>query len=144
MSKCWACKCSLAFGACGGGPNTSWCENYPQGGCTGGDLGDLNIDNLTPDEIAASTTKFYGTRDRDGNLTLQEPGFLAAAGIRKGDTLIGVNALNYADDKERQDILRCCFTNPRLLIRFRYGGATLTHEQAIDNPAYSPLPPKNE
>lgn len=148
MSKCWSCECS-ALGLCGGGPQTRWCEENPGpgGGCTGGDVGAPGIMAMTPAQIEASTTKFWGTRDEQGNLVLQGVGFLATAGMREGDVLVSVNGLAYNDEKHRQTILRIDFPDSKqLTVAFRYGrGKVVEQSSVIANPAYSlPRDPKEE
>ncbi len=135
MSKCWGCRCS-SFQICGGGPATSWCEQLPNG-CDEGDLGDFNIASKSKDEMEKSTTKFYGKRDKEGNLVLEEAGFLANAGLSKGDVLLGVNGLLYNDPKQREEILTCAFTSPSLTIAFRYGSGKVEQSAVTANPAYS-------
>ncbi len=136
MSVCWSCECNTALGMCGSGPKTRYCESFP-GGCTGGDVGDLGILEKTPEEIEKSMTKFYGQRDYDGNLVLEGVGWLAAAGLRKGDVLLGADHLRYSDETERQQILTCQFAAPDLRLVFRYGNGKVTHEARIANLAYS-------
>jgi hypothetical protein len=138
MAKEWGKQCQT--GLCFNGEPTQYCEPFYPNGCRGGDVGLFNIESLKPEEIEASTAKFYGTRDPDGNLLLEEPGFLAKAGLRRGDTLLGINSLSYSDEKDRQEILHCRFTRSHLLIHFRYNGGKLDQNQTIENPAYS-LPP---
>lgn len=135
MSKSWYMQCQT--GLCFNGGPTTWCESFYPSGCQGGDVGVAGIEDLTSAEIEASTAKFYGTRDKDGNLLLEEAGFLAAAGLRAGDTLVGINSLRYSDEKERQQILLCKFPSAHIVVRFRYATGLLEQAATIPNPAYA-------
>ncbi len=134
MPTCWGCRCSQAFGHCGGGPKTSYCTDYPGGGCTDGDVGAVGIEDMTSEQTEACQTKFYGPRDKDGNLVLEEPGWLAQAGLAKGDTLLGVNDLHYYDEKQRQLILTHNFPESELLIRYRQAATDTVLSSQIARP----------
>lgn len=95
MPKTWSATCG-ENNQCWGAQPTSWCEKIGDD-CFCGDLGDLGIADIQPDKFQetmdASTTKFYGTRTKNGGLQLQEVGMLAAAGLQVGDELLGVTPL---------------------------------------------------
>lgn len=131
-----------------GNPNPlAMCETDGQGNCSEWIQGDMGImekfDALSADDfhlaMEASTTRFFGKENKDGNLVLEHVGMLKAAGLVKGDVLTGVvevvkgETSTYTMESHQEKILSWPFESGLLNIKFKRAG--LSHSASMKNPA---------
>jgi hypothetical protein len=126
----WSKECHQSTGLCGNSLPTNYCTG--QQPCSGGSVGDLNIMAMTPKEIEASETKFWGTYTREGDLKLVGAGMLAAGGMKPGDVLVSVCGFKFANPFDRKTILTWQFKED--LIKLVYLRDDRLHTSAMDNP----------
>jgi hypothetical protein len=133
MSRYYGSRCGIANNCVGNHPGW-WCECDGQGNCSEGGVGDFGIEGLVGDDLhkylSASTTKFEGKWNKEGNLVLENVGMLADAGLRPFDTLIGVVEISPAQSRytalknDRIKILTWDFLAPEVgIIYSRSNGA---------------------
>jgi hypothetical protein len=116
MAKSWHMQCG-PNNQCWAGSSTQWCETFPDG-CQSGDVGDLQIEGLAPDELKAklnaSTTKFVLDKDR----RLLEAGMLEKAGLEIGDTLLSIQGFRLSHKSEKQIALKWKFESPQITVLY--------------------------
>jgi hypothetical protein len=134
--KRYGCKCG-PLNDCGDPAGPGWmCETFGPGACSEWPVGDFVDWSLPQDELQAaleaSTTKFYGSFDKNGGIVLEEVGMLAAAGLKQGDTLLAVEGFRLANQFDRRTILTWQFNGKKVAVTFVRKGRM--HAANMDNP----------
>jgi hypothetical protein len=110
------------------GSPADMCETDGQGNCFEWIVGDLGLYEKRPEEIESSTTRFLLTKD----FIVDEPGLLAAAGVRKGDRLVSVHKYPIANPRNIKAITGWKFKNKTLKIGYARHGVVFVG--TMENP----------